>query len=393
MMTHCRGLLTGILLVLILSPEISSANDSSHLRISVLTCSPGEELYSTWGHSALRIIDSLNNDDIVYNYGTFNFEEPGFYTKFIRGKLEYYLSTSDYKEFKSFYAEEGRGITEQVINLSTEEKLKTNLLLHQNLQSENRFYKYDFLFDNCTTRLRDLIENSSANKIVYGTVLQHPATFRNLIHEYLDRNNKLWGKLGIDLLLGSKTDAIMKPREIMFLPDYLMYSFDKAKVSQASLINQTLSVLPSNLERISTQNTPGPLVVFSILFVLLSLPSFFSTQKFQLYAHLIDRSVFFITGLVGLIIVFMWTGTDHVMCSNNYNLLWALPTHIYGAFYVNTHKPKHQLYFKIITIWFILLLASWLFLPQQMNAGFLPVIIFMLYRSFKIGFRKPVLNY
>lgn len=393
MMSYCRCLLISLLLVLSLSSKTFSANDSSHLRVSLLTCSPGEELYSTFGHSALRIIDSLNNDDIVYNYGTFNFEEPGFYMKFIRGKLEYYLSTEDYKEFTSFYAEEGRGITEQVINLSADEKVRINQLLHQNLQSQNRFYKYDFLFDNCTTRLRDLVETSSAEKIVYEKVLASPATFRNLIHKYLDRNNNLWSKLGIDLLLGSKTDAVMKPREIMFLPDYLMYSFDKAKASQASLVNEKLAISQANDKRISSRNIPGPLIVFIIIFVILSLPSFFTSLKWQLYTDLIDRSVFFITGLIGILLIFMWFGTDHIMCRNNYNLLWALPTNIFLAFYVTTFNRRQQLYFRILTIWYAVLLTCWFFLPQQMNAGFLPIVIFLLFRSFVIGFRKPQLNY
>ena len=104
--------------------RISAQTDSSHLRISLLTCTPGEDLYSTFGHSALRVTDSLNNDDIVYNYGTFDFDEPGFYMKFIRGKLMYYLSTEDFNSFKEFYQSEQRGITEQILNLSSSEKKK-----------------------------------------------------------------------------------------------------------------------------------------------------------------------------------------------------------------------------------------------------------------------------
>ncbi len=391
---YCRGLLICLALLFIFSSIASAQTDSTHLRISLLTCSPGEELYSTFGHSALRIVDSLSNVDIVYNYGTFDFEEPGFYTKFVRGKLKYYLSTSDYEEFKSFYADEGRGITEQVIDLTTNEKVKINQLLHQNLLSENRFYKYDFTFDNCTTRLRDLVEASSTNKIGYGQVLKTPATFRNLIHEYLNANDQPWSKLGIDLLLGSKLDAVMKPREIMFLPDYLMHSFDKAVVLHNPLVSETLAVLPSTEEeKDAPKSLWNPIIVFSVLFILLSIPSFYSTQKNQVYTQTIDRSVFFITGIIGLLLIFMWIGTDHVMCKDNYNLLWTLPTHIYGAFYVNSFKPKQQLYFKFTTFWYALLLVLWLLLPQQMNPGFLPLIVFLLYRSFTIGFGKPTLNY
>jgi hypothetical protein len=111
-----------IALLFLLPSKIFAQNDSCHLRISLLTCTPGKELYSTFGHSAVRISDSASNSDIVYNYGTFNFDEPGFYAKFIRGKLSFYLSTDDFDSFIYSYQEEKRGITEQVLNLTCTEK-------------------------------------------------------------------------------------------------------------------------------------------------------------------------------------------------------------------------------------------------------------------------------
>lgn len=389
---YCRRIFLYLILSVIAAGRIFSQADSTHLQVSLLTCSAGEQLYSTFGHSALRIVDSLNNDDIVYNYGTFNFEEPGFYTKFIRGKLQYYLSTSDYDEFKLFYAEEGRGITEQVLNLTPNEKVKINRLLHQNLLDENRFYKYDFLFDNCTTRLRDLVENAIENKIAYGKVLEKPATFRNLIHESLHKNNKLWSKLGIDLLLGSNTDAVMQPREIMFLPDYLMHSFDKALIPKQPLVLSSTDLLTSKIEIKGQSFLLTPLFIFSFIVMLLLIPGFYSTLKMHRLAEHIDGLIFFITGLVGLLLIVMWAGTDHVMCRNNYNLLWALPTHLYAAFQVNTTKPTHRQYFKIVTYWYILILIVWAFLPQQMNIAFLPFVLFLLYRSYKIGFSNNLIN-
>jgi len=162
---------------------ISAQTDTSHLRISLLTCTPGEDLYSTFGHSALRITDSSGNDNIVFNYGTFDFSEPGFYIKFIRGKLMYYLSTENFDSFRDFYKTEKRGITEQVLNLSSSEKKSIIKLLQQNLESENRFYKYDFLFDNCTTRLRDLLEKTADTSVSFGNVLSRKTRFRELIYE------------------------------------------------------------------------------------------------------------------------------------------------------------------------------------------------------------------
>ena len=167
--------------LLLISSSSFAQNNSCHLRISLLTCGPGEELYSTFGHSAVRVTDSASNEDIVYNYGTFSFDEPGFYTKFVRGKLMYYLSTQDFISFKQDYEKEKRSMTEQVLNLSCNEKSKMAKLLMQNLMGENKFYKYDFFFDNCTTRLRDLLEKSADSNVHYGSVVNTPTTFRQHI--------------------------------------------------------------------------------------------------------------------------------------------------------------------------------------------------------------------
>ena len=135
----------------------ASGQDSSRLRISLLTCTPGQELYSTFGHTAIRVIDSNSLTDYVYNFGTFDFEDPNFYLKFVKGKLLYFLSAEPYADFAALYRFEGRGITEQLLNLDAAEKDSTRRLLNQTLREENRYYLYDFFFDNCTTRPRDII--------------------------------------------------------------------------------------------------------------------------------------------------------------------------------------------------------------------------------------------
>ena len=157
-----------IFLSLFIFPAFANGQDSlCHAQISLLTVSPGEELYSTFGHSALRVYDSVSNSDIVYNYGTFNFDEPGFYTKFVRGKLIYYLSRDNFDNFIAENRQENRTTTEQILNLDCKEKNLLLLALYANMQEGNRGYKYDFLFDNCTTRLRGLIEKADADSAVH----------------------------------------------------------------------------------------------------------------------------------------------------------------------------------------------------------------------------------
>ncbi|HEX2682474.1 MAG TPA: DUF4105 domain-containing protein, partial [Ferruginibacter sp.] len=167
----------------------ASAQDSSRLRISLLTCTPGEELYSTFGHSAFRVIDSNSVTDIVYNYGTFNFDDDGFYLKFIRGKLLYYVSTEPFTDFKYQYQATNRGITEQVLDLTATEKIAIRQFLNENIKEENKYYKYDFFFDNCTTRLRDILTKYKDSSFTQTAVMPVGSRFREAIHEYLNKNH------------------------------------------------------------------------------------------------------------------------------------------------------------------------------------------------------------
>jgi hypothetical protein len=368
--------------LLLFASKSYSQQDSCHVRISLLTCTPGEELYSTFGHSALRVTDTVSNTDIVYNYGTFNFDEPGFYTKFIRGKLMYYLSTENFPDFQYVYQMENRGITEQVLNLTCSEKFNILNLLQANMMSENRFYKYDFLFDNCTTRLRDLIEKTADTNVDFRPVLNKKASFRDLIYEYLNYGDKQWSKLGIDILLGAGTDAIMNRREVMFLPDYLMKSFDSATIDARPLVAEKNQLTKVDYSKIGKDNLSHPFFIFLCLFVLIAFLSFSKNESVQKILSGFDSFLVFITGFLGVLILFMWFGTDHLMCKDNYNLSWAWPTNIFAAFFIHSKKRWTQIYFLVYAIFLILLLCLWFFLPQHLNLSLIPVILILIFRSF-----------
>ncbi len=361
---------------------IFAQNDSCHLRISLLTATPGEELYSTFGHSSLRVTDTVSKSDIVYNYGTFNFDEPNFYMKFVRGKLSFYLSTDNFENFKAEYQQENRGITEQVLNLSCAEKYNINLLLQPNMMAHNRVYKYDYTFDNCTTRLRDLVEKATDSTVHFGEASKTKATFRDLIYEYLNYNDKQWSKLGIDILLGSKTDAVMKPRQVMFLPDYLMKTFDSSTIDSRPLVIDEHSLFKIDYSRIEKDNLTHPFFIFTCFFVLIAFLSFPKNLSVQKFLIALDGFLFFITGLLGILIIFMWLGTDHIMCRNNYNLLWAWPTNIVAAFYIHSKKSYAKKYFILYAAFNLILLGCWFFLPQHMNPALMPIILIFIFRSF-----------
>ncbi len=358
-----------------------SAQDSSRLRISLLTCTPGDELYSIFGHSAIRITDSSNvgNDyfDIVYNYGTFNFDDEGFYLKFMRGKLLYFISIVKFDDFKFDYQSTNRGMTEQVLNLTTTEKENIHFALKENLKEENRYYQYDFFLDNCTTRLRDIIEKYKQPQPLFHPVMPANTRFRQAIHQYLDSGKQYWSKLGIDILLGARTDRIMTTSQQQFLPDNLMLAMDKS-TPRMSLSSENLYQLTNNTDKKSWFT---PVLFFSLLLGLFISLSLSKNKYAQSVLNGLDGLLFFTTGLLGIILLFMWFFTDHSMTKNNYNLFWALPTHIIFSFLINKNKPFVKKYFLATAISLAILLLLWPFLPQQMNNSLIPVVLLLLYRS------------
>jgi hypothetical protein len=356
----------------------SFAQDSSRLRISLLTCTPGEELYSTFGHSAYRVIDSNSVTDIVYNYGTFNFDDGFyFYMKFIRGKLLYYVSAEDFRDFKDLYQSTNRGITEQVLDLTAAEKISIQHFLNENLKEENKYYKYDFFLDNCTTRLRDILKKNHDSTFTKKPVMPVGTTFRQAIYQYLDKNDKQWSKLGIDILLGQPCDRVMTPEQMQFLPDNLMKALDS---SSNRIVVSRQALYPFNDEQ-NKRSLFNPLVVFSILLVSIALISLSKKKFVESFLQGFDALLFFFTGLLGIILIFMWFATDHSMTKNNYNLLWAWPTHIIIAFFVNSNKSWVKKYFALTSVALVLVLLAWFFLKQHLNISLIPFVLLLIYRS------------
>jgi hypothetical protein len=363
------------------------AQDSCNLQISLLTCAPGEELYSTFGHTALRIQDSARGTDYIYNYGTFEFG-PDFYTKFIRGKLLYFLSVENFTDFVYEYQMQSRSIQEQILQLSCTEKQRLYSSLQTNALEQNRYYKYDFLFDNCTTRAGDIVVKNVDSSIVFKNILPgNGPSFRNLIHSYLNAGHEYWSKLGIDILLGVKLDRKVTNREAMFLPDYLLKGFDNADLGNHSLVAppQTILKMPSPL---NGKPLFTPFFVFTLLLVLIVVISLVQWNWAKTTIRVFDFLFFFILGLAGFLLLFMWFGTDHKVCQNNYNLLWALPTNTVAAFFVHGRKSWVEKYFSVVLWLSIILMVAWFFLPQQMNNALIPVLLLIIYRSWRLSKSK-----
>lgn len=289
---------------------------------SVLTCGPGNDFYTTFGHSALRICDTATGLDIVYNYGTFDFDTPHFYWKFTRGRLDYMLGRSSFEGFMYEYQMEERAVWEQRLNLTQQEVNNLFVLLEQNYLPEYRHYRYDFFRDNCATRVRDMVYSSLVHRDTLLMGKSEPASFRRLIAMPL-KHNLEWWHLGIDLLFGLPSDHRCNATERMFLPLEMMAEYDEMAVISADSVSVDMVCPPVQLledTREPLSRSIPPVAVFALLFAVVAV----LMQRNHLPRWVV-RVLFVIAGLVGLFLLFMWFGTNHYCTAWNLNILWASP--------------------------------------------------------------------
>jgi Domain of unknown function (DUF4105) len=356
--------------------------DSSWI-VSVLTCTPGAELYSTFGHSAIRIRQEgsdLNAIDVIYNYGTFDGFQDNFVLKFARGKLEYCLSVESFQDFYYSYIQQERGVTEQTLNLSNEQKRDLFVLLAENSKVENRNYKYDFFYDNCATRIEQVLRKALGNGFEIKDASAGRNSFRDAIDLYLTRHP--WGDYGIDLALGLPCDKKMEYGQSMFLPDSVFARLADAELNGKPLVAYTEEILmaePSEYEDIFF--TPLQVnIIWLVLCVIIGV-IFFTRRKYYL---LTDRITMFITGFVGLFLVFLWFFTDHTATAYNLNLLWANPVNLIIAFLPSRSLVRWKRYITVYMVVLGLLLILWYFLPQHMHLAVIPLIAAILFSGVRM---------
>ena len=365
-----------ILLVLVLFLYSTQAQEKpSALRISLITCTPGAELYSVFGHNALRIVDSAAGTDIAYNFGTFNFDDPDFYTKFVRGKLMYFLSQENFNDFLYAYQYFKRGVSEQVLNLTDAEKKAIQKALFENLAEENRYYKYDFFYDNCSTRLRDIIfKTKTVNAFDPPSFTAKGLTFRDHLHTYLNRAKMEWTRLGIDLIIGTEADQEMSISNSMFLPEFLKQGTSVTLIDGQKLASEEIVLIPD--QQPTPQSLPiwqTPRLLFSLIALFCIIPFAQKLAFFNSIQSILEKIIFISTGLLGCFLVFLWVGTDHQSMSNNLNLIWAFPLNLLLAFKLKQIPTWLKYYSKIYAV-AVLVLA----LFSIVKPGFIPSVLFML---------------
>lgn len=366
---------------------------SDKSQISLLTFEPGNDTYSVWGHTAIRIKDKLKGVDLVYNYGTFNFDEPNFLLKFLRGKLDYSISFDKYKDVIRYYKYYKRGVHEQILDLSYKEKTDLYKLLIKNYKKENRYYKYDFFFDNCSTRPLNIIEKSIQGKLILKKS-GNDKTFRQLIDWQI--SNHEWMDFGIDLIIGAKADKFPTPRQSSFLPFQLKEYFNSAIVNIRPSVNDVKSnktTIKKLVKKDSvildisskSKNTPLlflPIWVFTFFFLIEIILFYFSYKKGKILYSWYDKAWFVIAFIGGMLITFLWFFTDHQATKENWNYNWLNP--LYFFVFLKKGNLKDLLIFSVTILLFITL-AGFSFFPQQLHPAIIPILGLLILKIIKYG--------
>ena len=371
--------IAGLLLICSMMCSIVGAQHlkPSDIRISLLTAAPGDELYLRFGHNAIRVKIDAFDYDAVYNYGTFDFNQPNFYVNFARGRMLYHLSKSSYDRFMAEYMYENRAMREQVFDLDSVQTMFVYQFLENNYLPENRHYRYHFFLDNCATRIRDLMMQTFE-----GITLPEPQgtpTYRDLLHHYLKEHP--WGKFWIDIALGLPTDQKTDMYAQMFLPDYVFDAFANVLHNGRPVVKQTKDIFIPDQSAFQPNSPITPTIICCFILALAAL--FLYVQK---GSNVFDFILFFIVGLVGVLVIFLWFFTDHTNTLNNLNIIWALPTHIVMTFFLLSRQRNNftRKYFLITAIISMLLVVTWVFLPQRLNPSLIPVVLAIAMRAFRV---------
>jgi hypothetical protein len=373
----------GLIIFLLVSQAYVS--QAQLYRISLLTCDPGDELYMAFGHSAIRVLDNIKGTDYVFNYGTFNFNTPNFYGKFAGGRLDYMLSVSTYADFVATYTREQRSIREQVLDLSLEQEKYMVEFLQVNYLPERRYYRYDFFFDNCATRIRDAMDMVLGDKLVWNDegAEKSEKTFRNLIDEYV--LNMPWADLGIDLALGAVIDRDATAQEEQFLPDYMEKSFARASIvgdgPTRPLVKENHVILDFPRQNAAMPSL-NPYWLFWLVAVAFTVITYVGFKRKRLFIGF-DVALFSILGILGIVIFLLWFATEHSATQWNWNILWAFPGHLILAFALLRKKLKPWVRHYLLAA---LILADaavvfWILGFQSFHPSLIPILLVVILRT------------
>ena len=370
-----------MLLILLCSFSVALSNhikaqdstQNTKLRFSLITCDAGDDLYTIWGHTAIRVIDSVNQTDFVFNYGSFDFNTPNFVAKFMRGDLMYFISADTYANFLYEYQYYGRDVHEQVLKLTPTEKYKWYQGLQVNMIGSNRFYLYNFIGDNCTTRIKDgIFKHAPINSYSIGI-----NSYREEVVSAPYKNGLGWVGLGIDLLLGSVADKTPSLYQEAFLPN-LLY---KKMALNPHLVTATNHIKYNNKPIDKGVSPVTILILFLLVYLFVANWNALLTQRI---ARVIDILLLFVFGIGGALVFYMSQFSFHNACHENYNLIWLHPIYLLAIpVYFISKKWTGYLGWLFFTTTTLYMFAShWI--PQHSSKSVIAVMVIALFLQIRL---------
>lgn len=330
------------------------------VEVSLLTCQPHDEVYSLYGHTALRWHDlHKGKGDIAFNWGVFDFKKPHFVARFVFGLTDYELGGFPYQYFKQEYRRWGSMVTEQVLNLTAAEKQKLQQALEENLRDENRIYRYNYFYNNCTTKARDIIEKCIDGRLEYAEREDYSPSYRDMVHLMTERNP--WARFGNDVLLGIKADQTASQQEQEFLPNNLMYDFDHAQIytngNYRPLVKERRIGEPPGVQ---IQQSAFPLTPWQsgMMIVAIGLLIFAVEWKMKRSFLAWDLLLMVTTGVFGIVLTLMLF-SQHPTVSLNLQILLLNP--LPWFFLLPVIKGRGRRYWLLTSVLTILFLMGGLF--------------------------------
>lgn len=382
------------LLIFVTSFSQAQFQLSEEAEISVVTFGPYQgEVWSAFGHNGIRVTDPRYQIDWFYDYGLYDFNQENFFLNFAKGLLKYRVGVRKWEHAFAYQKSLDRYIKIQYLNLTQSEKQAVFDYLQNNVKPENAEYLYNYVYDNCATKIRDVAEELFPARIAFDlSYKEEDKTIRDLMEDYLDYQP--WGDLGIDIGLGMQVDKEATATEYMFLPEYIHKAYAGATISRDSievpLVKKSeVAFMPEDQKH--TNRFFTPFNTFVIIFFVVGLITHRNLKSGK-RTKWVDALLFSIVGLAGWWVVFLWFGTEH-LSKVNLNILWAIPFHLPLIFFVSREKYRSffKKYFKILAYWYCLLLVLWAVLPQPLHQSLVPLVLTLVLRSFYIGYdlRKP----
>lgn len=368
---------------------------SEDAEIAVVTIGPYQgEVWSAFGHSGFRITDPAQRIDWFYDYGLYDFDQENFFLNFAKGLLKYKVGVREWERTFQVQRYYKRYIKLQYLNLTQEEKQALFDYLQNNVKPENAEYLYNYVYDNCATKMRDVCDELYPGRIQFDlSYAVEGKSIRDLMEDYLDYQP--WGDLGIDLGLGMQIDAEAPAKDYMFLPDYIHKGFANATIDRDSV------VVPLVKEAVLAYQPPAqefknrlltPINTFIILFFVIGLITHRNLKSGK-RTKWVDVLLFSIVGFAGWWVAFLWLGTEH-LSKWNLNILWAIPLHLPLILFAGKKKYYgfFKYYFKFLAYWYSLLLVAWPLLPQPLHASLVPLVLTLVLRCFYINYDLRRLN-